>query len=71
MTDEYVKIVCKPGQRDMTCKYLATNETGWVCGKMMPTVKRYIEAQTNMSAKSDNCSGDPDFWPAVITENVC
>lgn len=68
MTDNHVESVCRPGQGEKTCKYLATNTDGWVCAKTLPSVKAYIDDRgfDTMTAQADNCAGDPDFWPETL-----
>lgn len=73
MTDDYVKTVCKSGQKALTCRYLAANEKGWLCAKTQPAVKEYIDDRGifTMEAQGDNCPIDPEFlnWPNVIGES--
>ena len=54
--DTYIK-VCKIGQRAACCKYLVGGVAGLECGKPDLSLRRQIDARTDMSAKGDNCPG--------------
>jgi len=51
--------VCKIGQKDKTCRYIALSKIGYVCMKKSPAKKKLDEMvrEDNMIAQSDNCEG--------------
>jgi len=58
-TEKHVKKVCKPGQGENTCYFLATGANGWSCEKS-GDLRRIIEERVDtntMNAQSDNCDG--------------
>ena len=58
--EDHWREVCKAGQGNDCCKYLAAGVEGMCCEKGTG-IGRSIDQRTDMSAKSDNCSGAPQF----------
>ena len=59
VTINFVREVCKIGQRDDTCRYLACGEEGWLCLKLMPEAEQ-VERMVlygYQPALGDNCEG--------------
>lgn len=57
-TDEYVRTVCKIGQRHDCCRYLAMGRNGWSCEKLNPELKAHLDSRgDDMTARGDNCAG--------------
>lgn len=65
LSDEQLNLVCKIGQGDNCCSYIACLPPfEFVCAKQMPDIFLAIErrrAEGTMSAKGDNCSGPPNY----------
>lgn len=58
LTKHMVDNLCKLGQMDRTCRYLATGQSGFVCVKLNPSIKAAIDARKNtFIAKGNNCGG--------------
>lgn len=53
--------VCKPGQNESCCRYLANNGGEWTCEKLT-LMRAFLDkrvAEGQMRAKGDNCEGLP------------
>lgn len=65
MNDEKVKNVCKVGQGQDCCRYLAVGGDGFECLKNTSIAKLldYRVKTGTINARGDNCDGDdmPDF----------
>lgn len=62
--EDYIDNVCKMGQREDTCAYLALGRNGFECAKDSE-LRLYIEhrlAAGTLRAKGDNCPG----WSEVV-----
>lgn len=57
MISPQVMDVCKIGQKAACCKYLVMGHLGFECGKLIPEIKKELDRQKDMVAKSDNCEG--------------
>ena len=67
---EYAEKVCRIGQFDKTCRYLAVGENGYTCAKLIPAARYLIDAQKETyTAQGDNCPGVPMFDPKHIRGN--
>jgi len=58
-TEKHVKKVCKPGQGENACCFLATGSNGWSCeksGDLRKIIEKRVDTNT-INAKSDNCDG--------------
>lgn len=56
---EYLKTVCKIGQRNLCCRYIIAGINGIRCAKLTslkPVLDARSEAKT-MVAQADNCAG--------------
>jgi len=61
--DGYGKTMCKEGQGEATCSFLAVGAVGLVCLKcssMEANIRNRLR-EGSMGSKGDNCSGPPDF----------
>ena len=56
--------VCKIGEGADCCKYLTAGADGFCCEKNTG-LGRILDKRTDMTAKSDNCSGAPQFFRSV------
>lgn len=64
--DAYRADVCRIGQGEACCRYLALGAVGWSCekrGNLRLAIDRRVD---QMSAKSDNCDGVYDARPAFV-----
>ncbi len=63
IAEERANKVCKIGQREKTCSYLAFSSGGYTCekGSAFEARIRDRRAAGSMYAKGDNCSGPPFF----------
>lgn len=58
MVSERMKEICKIGQGNDCCRYLACDDKGFCCLKSVPEMKKTVDAKVNrMNAQSDNCDG--------------
>jgi hypothetical protein len=56
--EQHFKDVCKPGQREKTCRYVTAGPEGICCEKLDPAMKAMLDARVStMSAQGDNCPG--------------
>ena len=62
--DDHWKKICRMGQGSDCCRYLAMGSDGFCCEKHTG-IGRSIDQRTDMSAKSDNCTGAPQFLRIV------
>jgi hypothetical protein len=56
---DHVKNVCQPGTI-LCCRYLMVDRGGFVCAKVEPKTKAYLDARVvagTMNAVCDNCDG--------------
>lgn len=62
---EHVERVCRPGQGEKTCRFLASRELPkYFCVKSDPELWAFVNARAaegHLGSKGDNCSGPPDF----------
>ena len=60
---DHLKNVCKIGQGEATCSFLAFGADGWSClkGTALEGAIRERRANGTINAKGDNCSGQPHF----------
>lgn len=59
VTDEYAKLICKIGQGEFCCRYLAMSGNGWSCekhGSMAAHLDMRV-AKGTITARGDNCAG--------------
>lgn len=59
LSDLEVKIICKLGQLEKCCRYLAVDEKGFQCLKhteFKSILDQRVQSNT-MHAKADNCEG--------------
>jgi len=61
ISEETSKEICKRGQGEDCCRYLMNNGGNWNCGKGSNFEAMINEKAGTMSAKSNNCSGPPNF----------
>jgi hypothetical protein len=67
MSDEWIEAVCRRGQGEHACAFLALS-AGWECAKGMPGVATVIRRRLDegtMKAQGDHCSGPPQYIEAV------
>jgi hypothetical protein len=60
MTEEKIKTVCRPGNGESTCRYLAFCY-GFQCMKLKPGWKEMLDkrvADETIVARGDNCEGE-------------
>lgn len=64
INDRHVDAVCGPGKGAGTCAFLTVG-SGWFCAKQTihESLLRSRAATGAMRARSENCSGFPDFRP--------
>lgn len=56
--NDHFKDVCRPGQKEITCRYITAGPEGICCEKHNPAMKAILDARVDqMSAKGDNCPG--------------
>lgn len=67
LTKEHLADVCKLGKGAATCSFLTMGGGGFECAKgtAFEAAIRQRWAAGTMGAKGDNCSGPPDFAPAL------
>ena len=55
----HLNSVCKIGQKEKACRYIALSQIGYICMKKSPAKNKLDEMVNNksMSARSDNCEG--------------
>lgn len=70
MTNQYLKEVCKIGQLEKTCKYIALGSKGFICGKTDSVLSVAIRRMKDMVAQGDNCAGDPDVLDPILNEEI-
>jgi hypothetical protein len=61
LTDKHAQNVCRIGQGERTCSFLANGANGWECLKGTSLEAHILSRRAKMVAKGDNCSGPPHF----------
>ena len=70
LEDEIVFNICKIGQLEKTCRYVAAGQHGFTCLKLIDTLKERIDAIVDkMTAKADNCDGYPMLEGHIVGRN--
>jgi hypothetical protein len=66
--NDYIKTICKMSTGATTCKYLAMDSSGFICGKVIPAIKGVVDSKVpgEMRAQGDNCAGQRDLKNAVV-----
>lgn len=58
LEDNIVFNICKIGQLEKTCRYVAAGQHGFACLKLMPEAKEKLDKIVEkMIAKGNNCEG--------------
>jgi hypothetical protein len=59
LTEEHVKLTCRPGTGAETCRYLTMGAAGWSCEKHTSLADQLDQrvAKESMVARGDNCEG--------------
>lgn len=68
LTKEFAGIVCRMGEGEFCCSFLAMDKEGLTCLKNTKYAEEIIHRRLlgTMKAKGDNCSGPPNFQVAVM-----